>query len=219
MAKKCVNCGAALRDEDIFCTKCGTQQPTEKRCPNCNALLKEDAIFCTKCGTRLDGQTDSPTNTPVKSSNSKKYTKIGIIVGACALVLLILVGVIANLDNNGTSDSSTISIKAEDMANDYIRDQASAEKKYKDKNIKITGQLVNKGQFENTQNYGLKIYSKPAAGKVYSIIIDVEPKNVSMVNKINVGDFVTAEGTCVGIVKQDDPTHIAVEIQSDKVNQ
>lgn len=47
----CPSCGAALKPDDAFCRKCGTEVVT--KCPTCgNPLLADDA-FCRKCGTRI----------------------------------------------------------------------------------------------------------------------------------------------------------------------
>ncbi len=48
----CPSCGAALKTDDAFCRKCGTQVVLTK-CPTCgNPLLADDA-FCRRCGTRI----------------------------------------------------------------------------------------------------------------------------------------------------------------------
>ena len=223
MSKKCVKCNAILKDDDQFCTECGAEQPVEKRCPKCHALVKKDATFCTNCGAKLDEKAQAALAvpaTPTTATNKWNMKKIGGIIGICVVVLVILVSVLSNSDGNGsTSSSGAISVKAEDMIDDYIRDQVSAEKKYKDKKVKITGKLIRKAQFNNAQDYGLMIYTKKVAGKDYNIILDVDSKNVNTVNKIKIGDFVSAEGTCVGIVKQKDPTDISIQIQSEKINQ
>lgn len=56
------------------------------------------------------------------------------------------------------------------------------------------------------------------AGKNYLILVDLPSEKAAEANKVKVGDFVAAEGKCVGIVKQDDPTKISVQIQTDKIN-
>ena len=99
------------------------------------------------------------------------------------------------------------------MIDDYVRDQASAEKQYKDKQVKVTGQLISKSQFSNSQDYGLLIGNKNMAGKRYVI-----SEKAAEANKVKPGDFVSAEGKCVGIVKQDDPTKISVQILTNKIN-
>ncbi|TCS81412.1 zinc-ribbon domain-containing protein [Pectinatus cerevisiiphilus] len=245
--RKCPNCGAALQDDDIFCTECGTKiqdkaNTSDKinhsetnnnliRCPNCGAALQSNAVFCTACGTKIQvgpannnaGQANNmnnftyTNNTPPKKSNLKKG--ISIIGTAIVVILFILsrAGVFNDSDTH-TNSGSSITVKAEDMANDYIRDQSSAESTYKDKKVKITGQVINKAQFLNNQDYGVTIFFKESGGKTYSIIVAIDNKNVDDVNKLHEGDFVSAEGTCLGIVKQKDPTDITIQIMGDKIN-
>lgn len=140
---------------------------------------------------------------------------VAIIAGMLIVLLVYFTGFGSNFQVN----SPEINVKAEDMLNDYIRDQATAEQKYKDKVINITGQLLQKEQFQNSQNYSLCIAGKNAAGKMYRINISVAPENVSMVNNTDIGDFVRADGKCVGIVAQDEPTNICIQIDSNKINQ
>lgn len=122
-------------------------------------------------------------------------------------------------DGNSKSKGSTIQIKAEELANAYEQDSSAAEEKYKNKSVKVTGQLINKYQFKNSQNYGLIIYDKISGGKRYGVIVDVPKDNVDVANKMKKGDFVNVEGNCVGIVKQDDPDNISIQIHSVKVNE
>ena len=51
-------------------------------------------------------------------------------------------------------------VKANELMNDYIRDVGTAESKYKNKNMQITGQLVSKGQFKNASNFYAVIADK-----------------------------------------------------------
>ncbi len=57
MATTCNQCGAALTERDVFCTKCGaprndTAAPVAPKhfCTKCGAPLLGDTKFCTKCG-------------------------------------------------------------------------------------------------------------------------------------------------------------------------
>ena len=225
MQRKCINCGEPLKDDAVFCTKCGAKQPIEKKCPNCGAPIKAGMLFCTKCGAKIKDKADNTISTAHDGSNSVttkiSKSKIGLLIGVGVVILLVFIGVIINSGSSDNENASggQISVKAEEMADDYIRDQASAEQKYKNKKVQITGTLADKGQFKNSQDYSLHIYNKYAAGKSYHVIISVDSKKVNDVNKIKVGDFVTAQGTCVGIVKQDEPTQVAIEIDADKVNE
>lgn len=214
MERKCPKCGAPLEEGAMFCTACGV---SVKRCPNCGAVLDPKENFCSECGTKvsLDPSISAPQTSP---KGYKKWMPLGI---AAAVVLVIGIALSASSDSSsGTSTFSggSISVKADDMINDYVRDQSSAEKQYKDKQVKVTGQLITKSQFSNSQNYGLLIGNKTMAGKNYLILVDLPSEKAAEANKVKVGDFVAAEGKCVGIVKQDDPTKISVQIQTDKIN-
>ncbi|MBQ6979208.1 MAG: zinc ribbon domain-containing protein [Clostridia bacterium] len=48
----CPNCGETLRQETIFCPKCGTK--LKKECPNCKHVNDYKSEFCSQCGTKLD---------------------------------------------------------------------------------------------------------------------------------------------------------------------
>ncbi len=49
----CPNCGAEVKDEDVFCRKCGFKLLF---CPNCGASVEEEDIFCAKCGYRVKAE-------------------------------------------------------------------------------------------------------------------------------------------------------------------
>ena len=83
MSVICRNCGAILRDTDVFCTECGTMvgdevspfidddmdvyEETETadmrddgpsdmiRCPECGSMMQPEMDFCTNCGAPLHG--------------------------------------------------------------------------------------------------------------------------------------------------------------------
>ena len=59
LGRKCVNCGAALADDALFCAECGTKNEivvapvsSGRTCSECGAPLEDDAIFCSKCGAK-----------------------------------------------------------------------------------------------------------------------------------------------------------------------
>lgn len=53
----CTNCGTALADDAIFCSKCGFHIKVEETvvkyvfCSECGTRLPSDALFCDNCGT------------------------------------------------------------------------------------------------------------------------------------------------------------------------
>ena len=103
-------------------------------------------------------------------------------------------------------------VKANDIMNDYIRDTSIAESKYKNKNVHITGQLVKKGQFTNSSNFYAVIAHKYAAGRNYSILVEYPVEKSEEINKLHYNDFVVAKGVCAGVIPQEEPTTISVQI-------
>lgn len=59
----CVNCGAKLEDDQLFCVECGTRvekhtgaapvTPLRRTCTNCGVEVEESQLFCTNCGSAL----------------------------------------------------------------------------------------------------------------------------------------------------------------------
>lgn len=195
-----------------------------KVCIKCGSELGEGVKFCTDCGTpvnpeiinELNGEGTQPIVQKLRPQKGFSKLLIGAIISIC---ICVAVGMLVVMDNEKTGSNSQIQVKAEEMINDYIRDQATAEQRYKNKKVSVSGRLQHKNQFNNNQNYAMYIADKTVAGRNYEIVIDVPKENVDVVNKVKLGDFVSAEGTCVGIVKQTDPTRISVQIKSTKVNQ
>lgn len=240
MTKKCPKCGAELADDAQFCVNCGAKQEDFLKCPKCGHINKADSEFCTECGTRLkaeakpagdagsakvvvaepDRQQSQAGNgggqggfqnfqmPPMPSDNGKKK-KILAIVG----VVVVIIGLCFAF-----SGGSKMTVKSKEVVEDYIRDQGSAEKKYKGKNLQISGTVLWKKQFKNSQNYGVLLETRSTGGKTYQVLIDVPAKKADVVNSLKSGDFVNVEGECVGIVKQDSPTTVSVQIKAKKVN-
>jgi RNA polymerase subunit RPABC4/transcription elongation factor Spt4 len=60
--KTCINCGAALDEDSVFCPECGRDRngatglreqpikPEPRRCEYCDSELEEDDTFCQECG-------------------------------------------------------------------------------------------------------------------------------------------------------------------------
>ena len=49
----CPNCGAKIKDVDIFCGKCGKPVTEELKCVGCGEKVEPGDMFCRKCGARL----------------------------------------------------------------------------------------------------------------------------------------------------------------------
>lgn len=234
MSKKCISCGASLRDEAEFCPQCGTKQPAHEICPQCHAVLPEGAKFCTECGAPIShSEGTQPTvppapeppapepsyTTPTYSTSYASRTNTSKRKYIIAVIIIAIVGIFIYFSGAIAPLSPAIPVKAEELTTAYIQNKANADKKYKNKTVEITGTLIAKSQFQNDQNYALVIYSRDEAGKTYSIVIDVDKKDVAKINTINEGDFVTVSGKCIGIVKQSDPKNIAIQISADTINE
>ena len=108
-------------------------------------------------------------------------------------------------------------VKANELMNDYIRDVGTAENKYKNKNMQITGQLVTKGQFKNSNNFYAVIANTFAAGRKYNVLVEYPVEKSAEINKLNYNDFVVVKGVCAGVVAQEDPTVVSVQIYEGRV--
>ena len=189
-----------------FCTKCGQE-------------LKEESEFCTSCGNKFNSE-NSINEATLKSGKNKKIL-FGVIAFIAFIVFAFIIGNGKESTNNSVKaeNSQVIRVKAEEMIDDYIRDQASAEKKYKDKRVIVTGRVIEKNQFNNNQDYAMLIATNITAGKTYGVIAAIPNEKIELINKVKVGDFVNVEGICVGTVKQANPTIISIQIQDPKINQ
>lgn len=189
-----------------FCTKCGEE-------------LKEDSAFCTSCGNKFNSE-NSINEATLKSGKNKKIL-FGVIAFIAFIVFAFIIGNGKESTNNSVKaeNSQVIRVKAEEMIDDYIRDQGGAEQKYKDKRVIVTGKVIDKNQFNNSQDYAMLIATNITAGKTYGVIAAIPNEKIELINKVKVGDFVNVEGICVGTVKQANPTIISIQIQDPKINQ
>ena len=137
------------------------------------------------------------------------------------LMLLFLLLTLSACGSDTSSKSQTaimppMEVKSEEIIDDYIRDQASAEQKYKDKNVKLTGKVISKGQFANSSNFFIVTGLKHLNGKTYQTVVGYPTEMVKDVNEAKKDDFLVVEGIIAGIVPQDDPTLISVQIHASK---
>jgi hypothetical protein len=200
-----------------------------KFCENCGGKVDEGAKFCPACGKNVGSSstpsdpmpTPTPMPMPVQQKNKKSKLKIVGWVIAAIILLMFAADLVGGGDSKsgGLSSNKTIQVKAEEIAKDYMADSDAAQKKYKDKDVEVTGKLVTKGQFTNSQNFGLLIYHHKENGKEYRVTLDLPTDEVETANKIKEGDFVKAQGTCVGTVDQKDDNIVSVQVHAKKVNQ
>jgi len=228
MSKFCTSCGAKLEDGAKFCFKCGAQQLAAEAKTNQQVDAKQAGesaqshVNEMKQDVKQEKIEEPVVQQPVytqpvsspseKGSNPMKFIAGFLAIAAIAVAFFAFSGSDKQTSKSGSQGKAAISIKAADMLDDYIRDQSSAELKYKDKIINISGKVIFKSEFRNTQNFQVVLARKSAAGKNYWISLDYPPEKVDEVNKKKDGDFVVAEGNCIGIVKQEKPTDISIQI-------
>ena len=189
-----------------FCTKCGEE-------------LKEDSAFCTSCGNKFNSE-NSINEATLKSGKNKKIL-FGVIAFIAFIVFALIIGNGKESTNNSVKaeNSQVIRVKAEEMIDDYIRDQGGAEQKYKDKRVIVTGRVIEKNQFNNNQDYAMLIATNLTGGKTYGVIVAIPNEKIELINKVKVDDFVNVDGICIGTVKQANPTVISIQIKDPKINQ
>ena len=151
----------------------------QKFCTNCGKELLDAVEFCSSCGLKINdnNKIEHIEQTPIiniEKSVKKKRPKLKILGAVISVIIGLFI--IAAIGSNGTSNAGRdkeLQVKAEEIIEDYINDEVAAEKKYKDKKMIVTGQLMAKHQFKNTQNFGLNLYQKDQNGKIYTVVVDV----------------------------------------------
>lgn len=68
----CKNCGNELKENALFCGKCGTkvEKPKKRFCFKCGNELKENASFCGRCGTKVKKDEKPEVIVPVIETNN-----------------------------------------------------------------------------------------------------------------------------------------------------
>lgn len=234
MARTCIKCGQELKEGAEFCPECGEKQPKTVRCPKCGKEYDEGTTFCGECGSKLGEENlESAMLASTEQNFDEAADKLSQAAGGRGKLVAIMGGVIAVLliavlamavggggdSSSSKSGSNAIVVKSDDMINDYIRDQGTAEQKYKDKYLTVSGKVLKKGQFSNSSDYMIAMSAKDATGRNYVIAASVPPERVTELNKLNIGDFINIKGKCVGVIKQERPTYILVQVNADKINE
>lgn len=76
MPGSCKQCGAALKERDAFCTKCGAQRrmavesAAQRFCRKCGSACAAGTKFCTKCGAEVGSSADSALSVTTATQNS-----------------------------------------------------------------------------------------------------------------------------------------------------
>ncbi len=138
-----------------------------------------------------------------------------------ALLLSFIVAcmVMTGCGDEVTSKNAALSVKAEDILNDYINDQEAADKKYKNKTVNVTGQVLHKNQYSNSAGFYVVLANKDVQDKNYIVDIAIEADKVDIINKVEEGKYLSVEGICAGIAPQNDHNMIVIQINASKTNQ
>lgn len=134
MQRKCINCGEPLKDDAVFCTKCGAKQPVEKKCPNCGAPIKAGMLFCAKQDFNENELRDIPKMTSNNGNSSNQNNSLKIIIGV--LIAIIVIGAGGGFyyykitQNNATvaESSSSSEVVSSDTANSSEKQQPAETK-------------------------------------------------------------------------------------------
>lgn len=214
----CKKCGIRLEQDDIFCPECGKKE-YEHLCVKCSAKLTKDDIFCPECGEKIIVYCGVQNN-ELKLNNKndislvKKYhfknLRNFVLIPICMLCIIFISERVLN---------PPMDVTPRDIVEDYVQNESLAELKYKNKKILITGKLIDKGQFSDTTDYlSLCLCEKSERGKVYSVLVYVDKTDIDIVNKLRIGDFIIAEGRCLGRVPQKKFNDVSIHIKSRKIN-
>lgn len=198
MARNCIKCGHELVEGADFCPECGEKQPKTIVCSKCGKEYPEGTTFCSECGSKLGGGSSAPvlpagTEQDFDGAADKlrqvaggRGKLVAILGGVIAILLVIVLAMAFNGGGDGSSSkggSSAMVVKSDDMIDDYIRDQGTAEQKYKDKILTVSGKVLRKGQFANSTDYMIAMSSKDATGRSYVIAASIPPERVTELNK------------------------------------
>lgn len=130
MAKLCKYCGAAMEDNEKFCSDCGklNEDAKQRVCPSCGAAVENTEKFCSECGALLDdngraatkvvapppppaaqpavnnGTVNQPAAAPAGTSNNNT----NLIIGAVAGLLLLAGGAFFFMNGNKEKDTKAV---------------------------------------------------------------------------------------------------------------
>lgn len=141
----CPNCKKDVGEDALFCPECGTktEQIPLRRCSACGTALDPDMAFCPECGKpdypqdnqgygqpggyyqRMPAPGQDPGQQGIPPAPMKKKAPVGIIVAACAGVLVVCAAAIFLLSRMDKNDTQTAS-KEEQTAPD-LKDKDSAD--------------------------------------------------------------------------------------------
>ena len=206
----CSNCGQELTDEKTrFCTNCGTmlQSDEEQTEEAVEVIAFED-----------DHETDK--KFAQKKSAWQDILKVGRILKIIptiiiALILLCWFGkmlIYGSFPIENMMEKNEVT--AQELVDCYSFDFTAADEQYIGKPIIVTGEVVNKGQFNNSNNVYAVLQS--SSEEDYSVIVSVDFEDRKKINELNIGDIIEVTGVCQATVEQEDGG-ISIQIAAKKI--
>lgn len=212
---QCKNCGLENQAAGRYCSNCGLllAQSTEDQ-----EVIGEQQLE--QANTQNSDGTTSFTDKVRKTV--KSFEKFANMVLSVVIFIAVCIGGYYYFEYGSFVKGSVASITAKDLAKTYEVDIKKGDSEYKDKGVTVSGQVLRKGQFNNSDDLYVEIYNnareKYAYDKYVSVLVAFPMEKKELVNKIKNGDFVQVRGTCVGFVKQEENRQISVQIQGKSLN-
>lgn len=211
------------------CRNCGLENQVGNRfCQNCGLLLAQEKEEQEVSGEQqlepanpqnLGGTT---TFTDRVRKTVKSFEKFANMVLSVVIFIAVCIGGYHYFEYGSFVKGSVASIAAKDLAKTYEVDISKGDLEYKDKGITISGQVLRKGQFNNSDSLYVEIYNnareKYAYDKYVSVLVAFPMEKKDLVNKLKNGDFIQVTGTCVGFVRQEEKRQISVQIHGKSMN-
>lgn len=221
----CSNCGQELTDEKTkFCTNCGAmlqadeEQAEEKYHEESAAEEPEGEKALQAIAFEADHETDK--KSAQKKSAWQDILKVGRILKIIPTIIiaLILLGWFGKMFIYGSFPIENMmeknEVTAQELADAYSIDFMNAEATYIGKPIIVTGEVINKGQFNNSNNVYAVLQS--SSENDYSVIVSVDFEDRKKINELNIGDIIEVTGVCQATVEQEDGG-VSIQIAAKKI--
>jgi len=117
-----------------------------------------------------------------------------------ALLLFIAGGIVFyfqwNKSHRDPSKEKGIPVNAEQLFAEYERNEQTANEKYLDKTIEVTGIIIDSG----SNQAGEPTAMMDAGNPMFGVQITFNANQISKINNINIGDRITVKGICSGFL-------------------
>lgn len=236
----CTNCGATVDKKATsvppitFCTKCGSQIPQNcSFCVECgnpivetniNDVLGVDEKPCytqistpEACNTIHESAPPNNSKSSLYSSLIKKISSLGA-NAKIGIIILLIIGAITQIHILDKLTDNAPEITAKYLAEQYSKNPLAAARTYSNTRMGISGQVYSKGQFTDSTDIFIEVYKQTLSNdRKINVLIQLPIEARDRVNKIQVGDIITAKGTCVGVVPQSKDNVLSIQIRANTI--